>query len=125
MSDIIRTNLADFKKTEPVFSQELLMVWRENELCPQVFEGDDVEIMINFDTGYAYLKNAAQQIVLINRNTLEFYYFDALSGEEGYADNLSEDARQNLGLPDSPPDEFLFLKQIKLNRFWQWWRFFV
>jgi hypothetical protein len=99
------TDLTKFGYRERKMAEELLHAWNEDGL-PEGFEDDEVEIMMNFNSGYVFLTNSEYQVAMMNGTTLEMFYTDPDTGEEGFLEDLSPEALMNLGLSEiEDPEE--------------------
>ena len=97
---MIETTTTDFSKfgsREREMSEELLKAWREQGL-PDDFDNDEVIIMLNLMSGYVFLTNSDYQVAMMNGDKLESFYTDFETGEEGFKDELSNEAQKRLGL---------------------------
>lgn len=94
-NEIITKDLARFGYRERELAEELLKAWRVQGL-PDDFYNEEVSIFLNTYTGYVFLSNEDCQVAMMNGDTLEMYYTDFETGEEGFFDELSEEARSRL-----------------------------
>lgn len=53
---------------------------------------------MNTHSGNVFLTNADFQVAMMNGNKLETFYTDFETGEEGFKEELSNEALENLGL---------------------------
>ena len=97
MQDIITNDFARFGSREREMAEELLKAWREQGL-PEDFENESVTITMNLYSGYVFLTNAEYQVAMMNDDTLESFYTDFETGEEGFKEELSEEAIKRLGI---------------------------
>ena len=97
MKEITTTDFSKFGCREREMAEELLKAWREQGL-PDDFENDSVVVMMNFYSGNVFLTNADYQVAMMNDDTLESFYTDFETGEEGFKDELTEEALTRLGL---------------------------
>lgn len=91
------TDLTKFGCRERKMAEELLKAWREQGL-PEDFYEEEVTIMLNTHSGYVFLTNSEFQVAMLNGDKLESFYTDFETGEEGFKDELSAEAKQNLNL---------------------------
>ena len=78
-------------------ARELLNAWSSQGL-PEDFYDDEVTIMMNKLSGCVFLTNSDYQVAMMNGDTLESFYTDFETGEEGFFDELSEEARARLNI---------------------------
>ena len=97
MQEITTTDFSRFGSREREMAEELLKAWREQGL-PDDFDNDSVVIMMNFYSGNVFLTNADYQVAMMNDDTLESFYTDFETGEEGFKDELTEEALTRLGI---------------------------
>ena len=97
MQEITTTDFSRFGSREREMAEELLKAWREQGL-PDDFDNDSVVIMMNFYSGNVFLTNADYQVAMMNGDTLESFYTDFETGEEGFKDELTEEALTRLGI---------------------------
>ena len=97
MQEITTTDFSRFGSREREMAEELLKAWREQGL-PDDFDNDSVVVMMNFYSGNVFLTNADYQVAMMNGDTLESFYTDFETGEEGFKDELTEEALTRLGL---------------------------
>lgn len=97
MKEVTTTDFSKFGHRERKLAQILLTEWNENGL-PEDFEGDEVTIMFNLNSGNVFLTNSEFQVVMMNGDKLESFYTDFETGEEGFKDELSEEAKTRLNL---------------------------
>ncbi len=91
------TDLTKFGSRERKMAEELLKAWREQGL-PEDFYEEEVTIMFNTHSGYVFLTNSEFQVAMLNDDKLESFYTDFETGEEGFKDELSAEAKKNLNL---------------------------
>jgi hypothetical protein len=103
MNETVTTNLTLFGRREIRLAQQLLTAWLEQGL-PTDFYDDEVQIFMNRISGYVFLSNSDYQVAMMNSDELEIYYTDFETGEEGFADELSEEAQARLGLTEAGHD---------------------
>lgn len=97
MCNITTTDFSKFGHRERKLAEQLLKVWNEQGL-PGDFQNDEVVIMFNTHSGNVFLVNSDFQVAMMNSEKLEIFYTDFETGEEGFINELSEEALQNLGL---------------------------
>lgn len=97
MKEVTTTDFSRFGSREREMAEELLKAWREQGL-PDDFDNDSVVIMMNFYSGNVFLTNADYQVAMMNDDTLESFYTDFETGEEGFKDELTEESLTRLGL---------------------------
>ncbi len=100
MQEVTTTDFSKFGYREREMAEELLKAWREQGL-PDDFDNDSVIIMMNFYSGNVFLTNADYQVAMMNGDRLESFYTDFETGEEGFKDELSEDALERLGINEN------------------------
>jgi len=93
--DIVTVNLSKFGYRERELAEELLREWRKQGL-PDDFEDEEVSLNFNIHSGYVFLSNAEYQVAMMNGEVLESFYTDFETGEEGFLDELSEEARARI-----------------------------
>jgi len=99
MNEITTTDFSKFGIRERNKAEELLRAWREQGI-PDDFYNNEVTIMMNFNSGNVFLTNSEFQVAMMNGDTLESFYTDFETGEEGFKEELSEDALIRIGLKD-------------------------
>lgn len=97
MRETITTDFSKFGIREREMSEELLRAWREQGL-PDDFDNNEVTIMFNLMSGYVFLTNSDYQVAMMNGDNLESFYTDFETGEEGFKDELSDEALKRLEL---------------------------
>ena len=97
MRETTTTDFSQFGIRERNLAEELLRAWREQGL-PDDFNTDKVTIMLNLMSGYVFLTNSDYQVAMMNGDKLESFYTDFETGEEGFKDELSNEALKRLGL---------------------------
>jgi len=97
MHDTTTTDLTRFGHRERKMAEDLLRAWREQGL-PDNFYYDEVTIMFNTHSGYVFLTNAECQVAMLNGDKLESFYSDPETDEEGFLEDLSEEAKKRLQL---------------------------
>ena len=55
---------------------------------------------MNFYSGNVFLTNTDYQVAMMNGDTLESFYTDFETGEEGFKDELTEEALTQIGLKE-------------------------
>lgn len=95
MTEIVTADLSKFGYREREMAEELLKAWREQGL-PDDFENESVSINFNLHSGYVFLSNAEYQVALMNGDKLESFYTDFETGEEGFLEDLSEEAKSRI-----------------------------
>ena len=93
--EIVTVNLTRFGYRELKIAEELLQAWREQGL-PSDFYDDEVSINFNTYSGCVFLSNSDYQVAMLNGDRLESFYTDYETGEEGFKEELSEEAKQRL-----------------------------
>lgn len=99
MQELTTTDFSRFGSRERKMAEELLRAWREQGL-PEDFYHDAVTIMMNLQSGYVFLTNSDCQVAMMNGDRLESFYTDFETGEEGFREDLSEEARKRLNLDE-------------------------
>jgi PBP1b-binding outer membrane lipoprotein LpoB len=97
MKEIVTANLTYFGYRERKEAERLLSSWNTTGL-PKEFEDDEVQIFMNRTSGYVFLSNSEFQVAMMNGDELEIFYTDFETGEEGFKDELSEEALMRLEL---------------------------
>lgn len=97
MRETTTTDFSKFGSREREMSEELLRAWREQGL-PDDFDNNEVTIMLNLMSGYVFLTNSDYQVAMMNGDNLESFYTDFETGEEGFKDELSNEALKRLEL---------------------------
>ena len=97
MYETLITDLAKFGYREREMAEELLKAWRLQGL-PEDFNEFSVSIMFNCRSGNVFLTNLFHQVVMMNGDKLESFYTDFETGEEGFLEDLSDEAKKNLEL---------------------------
>ena len=95
MKEVITTDFAKFGHREREMARELLNAWSSQGL-PEDFDNDEVTIMFNLQSGCVFLTNAQFQAAMMNGEVIESFYTDFETGEEGFFDELSEEAKARL-----------------------------
>lgn len=65
---------------------------------PDDFENTGIIPMMNTCSRYVFITNDEFQVAMMNGGKLEMYHVDYETGEEGFRDNLSPEARLRLSL---------------------------
>lgn len=97
MRNITTTDFSKFGHRERKLAEMLLKVWNKNTL-PEDFYNDEVTIMFNTHSGNVFLTNSEFQVAMMNGDKLETFYTDFETGEEGFKNELSEEAKERLNL---------------------------
>lgn len=97
MTKYTTTDFSKFGYRERKLAEKLLSAWNEQGL-PEDFNNEEVIIMFNTHSGNVFLTNIDFQVAMMNGDRLESFYSDPESGEEGFQEELSEDAFERLGL---------------------------
>lgn len=97
MKTITTTDFSKFGYRERNIAGQLLHHWNDRGL-PEGFLDDEVVIMFNTHSGNVFLTNADFQVAMMNGDNLEIFYTDFETGEEGFLEDLSEEALENLNL---------------------------
>ncbi len=84
--EITTTDLADFGSRERRMLEELLAAWRTQGL-PEDFDQDQVQAMMNRNSGHVFLTNAECQCAMMNGDKLEIWHHCSNCGHEGFADD--------------------------------------
>ena len=93
--EIVTADLSRFGHRERELAEELLKAWREQGL-PDDFYNDGVNISFNTHSGYVFLTNEEYQVAMMNGDKLESFYTDFETGEEGFLDELSSEAKTRI-----------------------------
>lgn len=91
------TDFSKFGYRERELLIALLDAWHEQGL-PEDFYRSDVHFMMNLNSGDVFLTNSEYQVAMLNGDKLESFYVDYITGEEGFLDELSREAKERLGL---------------------------
>jgi hypothetical protein len=83
------TNFADFGNRERYMAEELLRASREQGF-PEDFEQDEVQIMMNRNSGNVFFTNSDYQVAMMNGDDLEIFHTLPYGGEEGFACDLRD-----------------------------------
>ena len=95
MTDIVTNDFSKFGSREREMAEDLLKAWREQGL-PENFDNEKVSIFLNLQSGYVFLSNEEYQVAMMNGGKLEFFYTDFETGEEGFLDELSDEAKNRI-----------------------------
>lgn len=88
------TNLGDFGMRELDMAANLLKAF-SNGKGPSDFELEGVQLMMNQNSGNVFLTNDECQVLMMNGDSLEMWYFTPYAGHEGFADDLKEEYKTN------------------------------
>lgn len=97
MKPITTSDFSKFGYRERLMAEQLLNTWNERGL-PEDFYEEEVSIVMNTKSGCVFLTNSEFQVAMMNGDRLESFYTDFETGEEGFKEELSEVALENLGL---------------------------
>ena len=97
MKPITINDFSKFGYRERKMAEQLLHAWNEKGL-PEDFYEDEVSIVMNTHSGNVFLTNSEFQVAMMNGDRLESFYTDFETGEEGFKEELSEEALERLGL---------------------------
>lgn len=92
MNDITTTDLSKFGAREIIETRDLLNAWIEHGL-PDDFEGNEVTVMMNSNSGNVFLTNSEYQVAMMNGTKLESFYSCPYCGHEGFKDEMSHEAK--------------------------------
>lgn len=95
MTDTVTNDFSKFGSKERKMAEDLLKAWREQGL-PENFDNEKVSIFLNLQSGYVFLSNEEYQVAMMNGKELEFFYTDFETGEEGFFNELSEEAKNRI-----------------------------
>lgn len=92
-------DFSKFGRRERLIASKLLISWNEQGL-PEDFHNNEIQIRFNPYSGDVFLINSEHQIAMMNGDNLEIYYteYDTETGEEGFKEDLSEEAKHTLNL---------------------------
>ena len=99
MKPITLNDFSKFGYRERKLAEQLLNAWNERGL-PEGFCADEVTIISNTLSGSVFLSNSEYQAAMMNGDKLEIFYTDFRTGEEGFKNELSQEALINLGLAE-------------------------
>lgn len=90
--EITTTNLADFGARERGLLIDLLQAWEDQGL-PEEFYEQDMQPMMNRNSGHVFLTNSEYQVAMMNGDKLEMWCHCGNCGHEGFAEDcqLNED----------------------------------
>lgn len=106
--EITTTNFAEFGWRERKLAAELLTASCKQGF-PQDFYDEDVQIMMNKNSGNVFFTNSEYQVAMMNGDDLESFYSLPYSGIEGFKDELLDEYK-NGNITEE--DDIDFLKQI-------------
>lgn len=92
---IVTNDFSKFGSRERKMAEDLLRAWREQGL-PDDFDNNGVSIFLNINSGYVFLSNEEYQVAMMNGEKLELFYTDFETGEEGFFDELSKEAKSRI-----------------------------
>lgn len=93
--EIVTVDLSKFGWRELRLAEQLLKAWREQGL-PNDFYYGDIKLGFNTHSGCVFLSNEDFQVAMMNGDNLESFYTDFETGEEGFLDELSQEAKERL-----------------------------
>lgn len=104
------TDLSQFGYRELELSKDIFDSWINNGL-PDDFNGHNVQLIFNQNSGNVFLTNDDLQVAMINSDTgkLESWYSTPYEGREGFFKELSEDYE------NMTSDDQEFMKTIAEN----------
>lgn len=85
--EVTTTNMADFGWREREMAMELLKASIDQGF-PEDFEDEEVQIMMNRNSGNVFFTNAEYQVAMMNGDKLESFYVLPYSGEEGFKEEF-------------------------------------
>lgn len=106
--NITTTDFSEFGWRERKMASELLNA-SINQGFPQDFEDDEVQIMMNKNSGNVFFTNSEYQVAMMNGEDLESFYSLPYGGVEGFADELLDEYKN--GNIDNDED-IEYLKQL-------------
>ena len=106
--NITTTDFSEFGWRERKMASELLNASIEQGF-PSDFEDDEVQIMMNKNSGNVFFTNSEYQVAMMNGEDLESFYNLPYSGIEGFADEL-KDEYENGNITDD--EDIEYLKQL-------------
>ena len=95
MTEVVTSDLSKFGSRERKMAEDLLKAWRTQGL-PDGFDGDEVTIFLNMQSGYVFLSDENYQVAMMNDDKLEIFYTDFETGEEGFLDELSDEVKRRI-----------------------------
>ncbi len=104
------TNLSDFGNRERELARELLKAWNEQGL-PEDFEDENIQIMMNFNSGFVFLTNDYCQVAMMNGDKLELFYTLPYSGEEGFAEDFKDVKKEDY----EEPEDWEYIQEVILK----------
>lgn len=84
------TNLAQFGARELAEVRDLLDAMLTQGL-PSDFSDDEVQPMLNMNSGYVFLTNSDFDVCMLNDGKLESFYNSPYEGKEGFFSDLLEE----------------------------------
>jgi hypothetical protein len=99
LDEITTTDFSKFGNRERHMATELLNAW-ESQGLPDDFYDNEVQIMMNSDSGNVFLINEDYQVAMMNGDKLESCYTTPYEGHEGFKDELQELDRESLNHED-------------------------
>ena len=93
------TDLAEFGSRERQMAEELLRAWRLQGL-PKDFCDDEVQVMMNTNSGCVFLTNSDYQVAMMNGDYLESFYTLHYNGEEGFLEDFDDYKEDDLHRED-------------------------
>jgi hypothetical protein len=87
MNEITTTDFSRFGWRERKMAAQLLTTSCEQGF-PEGFEDNEVQIMMNFNSGNVFFTNSEYQVCMMNGDDLEIWHTLPYSGEEGFAEDL-------------------------------------
>jgi len=88
--NIVTTDLSEFGKSQLLLASKLILALAEGNL-PNGFIDENVQLMLNKNSGNVFLTNEYFDVAMFNNDRLEMWYTLPYSGEEGfkeYFDNI-------------------------------------
>ena len=92
MTEIVTKDFSKFGYREREMAEELLKAWRQQGL-PDNFDNEEVSIFLNAHSGHVFLSNSEYQVAMMNGDKLEMFFTDFETGEEGFLEELSKEAK--------------------------------
>lgn len=86
---IVTADFSEFGYRELAMAAELLTALSEG-LCPDDFDGSEVKICLNRNSGCVFLTNEDYQVAMMNGDKLESFYSSPYEGREGFWEELVE-----------------------------------
>jgi len=106
--NITTTDFSEFGWRERKMASELLNASCEKGF-PQDFEDNEVQIMMNKNSGNVFFTNSEYQVAMMNGDDLESFYTLPYGGVEGFADELIDEYKN--GNIDNEED-IQYLKEL-------------